>query len=166
MSERLCLDCGGPLRKVRKDYRFTASGLNNVVLRKIEVLVCDTCKIEIPRIPRLNDLMSTIALAIIAKPYKLEGQEIRFLRKFLGLTGEKFAKILNIDKSHLSRVENGSLPVSDMADRLVRLVVLGLGPGLEGKARTVISKFELIKPSKRFKVLVDPDTRTYEYKAA
>lgn len=166
MSERICIECGGALRKTRKDYHFTASGLDNVVLKKIDVLVCDACKTETPRIPRFNDLMSTIALAIIAQPYKLEGQEVRFLRKFLELTGEKFAKILNIDKSHLSRVENGSLPVSDMADRLIRLVSLGLGSGLEGKARAVIGKFEVIKPTKRFKVMVDPATRTYEYKAA
>src|SRR5437764_3334525 len=106
-----CLECGGALRVTRKDYQFDESGLDNVILKNLEVLVCDRCKTETPRLPRLNDLMRTIALAIIAKPYGLEGQDVRFLRKFLGLTSEAFAAILTVDKSHLSRVENGATRV-------------------------------------------------------
>src|SRR5947209_16449448 len=143
-----CLECGGALRAVRKDYPFAESGLSNVILKNVEVLVCDRCNTETPRLPRLNDLMRTIALAVIAKPYALEGQDVRFLRKFLGLTNEAFAAILNIDKSHLSRVENGATPVSATADRLVRLIALGLGEGLGQKASDVIAKFAQIKHPK------------------
>ena len=166
MRNRICTECGEMLRNERRDYHFTESGLNNVVLKDVEMLVCDKCGIQIPRLPRLNDLMSTIALAIIAKPYKLEAQDVRFLRKFLELSSERFAKILNVDKSHLSRVENGSLPVSDMADRLIRLVVLGLGEGLEGKAKSIINRFDVAKQPKRLKLMVHPRTGSYEYKAA
>src|SRR5437016_3592241 len=140
-----CLECGRPLRLVRKKYQFTESGLDNVVLKNIEVLVCDRCKTETPRLPRMNGLMRTIALALITKPYKLDGQDIRFLRKFLGLGSEAFAAILDVDRSHLSRVENGITPVSATSDRLVRLIALGLGEGLEQKARDVIVKFTEIK---------------------
>ena len=110
--------------------------------------------------------MRTIALAIIAKPYGLEGQDVRFLRKFLGLTSEAFAAILTVDKSHLSRVENGATPVSATADRLVRLIALGLAEGLEEKARDVIAKFAQIKQAKKLRVMVDAGTRTIQYKAA
>jgi YgiT-type zinc finger domain-containing protein len=161
-----CLECGGALRLVRKDYQFAESGLDNVILKNLEVLVCDRCKTETPRLPRLNDLMRTITLAIIAKPYGLEGQDVRFLRKFLGLTNEAFAAILNVDKSHLSRVENGVTPVSATADRLVRLIALGLAEGLEEKARDVIAKFAQIKKSKKMRVTVDAGTRTFQYNAA
>lgn len=161
-----CLECGGPLRLVLREYRFAESGLDNVVLKNIEVLVCDQCKTETPRLPRLNDLMRTIALGLITKPYKLEGQEIRFLRKFLGLSNEEFAAILDVDKSHLSRVENGATPVSATADRLVRLVALGLGEGLEQKAHDVILKFTQIKQPKKLKMMVDAHTRSFQYKAA
>jgi len=161
-----CLQCRGPLRAVRKDYPFTESGLNNVVLKNVEVLVCDRCKTETPRLPRLNDLMRAIAVAMIAKPYTLDGQDVRFLRKFLGLTSEAFAAILHIDKTHLSRVENGAMAVSAMIDRLVRLVALGMGEGLEQKARDIIAGFTAIKRPKKLKVLVDAGTRAIQYKAA
>jgi DNA-binding transcriptional regulator YiaG len=161
-----CLECGRPLRLVRKAYQFAESGLDNVVLKNLEVLVCDRCKTETPRLPQLNSLMRTIAIALITKPYKLEGQDIRFLRKFLGLSSEAFAALLDVDKSHLSRVENRAMPVSATADRLVRLVALGLGEGLEQKARDIIVKFNDIKQPKKLKVLVDASTRTIQYKAA
>ena len=161
-----CLECGSAIRLTHKDYSFVESGLDNVVLKNLEVLVCDKCKIVTPRLPRLNDLMRTIALAVIAKPYGLEGQDVRFLRKFLGLTNEAFAAILNVDKSHLSRVENGATPVSTTADRLVRLIALGLGEGLEQKTKKVIAQFTQIKQSRKLKVMVNPSTRTIKYKAA
>lgn len=162
----LCTECGQPLRLIQKEHRFTESGLNNVVLKNIEVLVCDRCKTETPRLPRLNDLMRTIALALITKPYKLEGQDIRFLRKFLGLSSEAFAAILDVDKSHLSRVENGAMPVSAATDRLVRLVALGLAEGLEQKARDVIVNFSQIKKPKKLKMMIDASKRTFQYRAA
>lgn len=151
---------------VNKDYSFIESGLNNVILKNIEVLVCDCCHTETPRLPRLNELMRTIARAVIAKPYALEGEDVRFLRKFLGLTSEAFAAILDIDKAHLSRVENGTTPVSSMIDRLVRLVALGLGEGLEEKARDVIAKFTEIQKAAKLKLMVDAGKHSYQYKAA
>lgn len=159
------MECGRRLRLVRKAYQFAESGLDNVVLKNLEVLVCDRCKTETPRLPRLNSLMRTVAVALITKPYKLEGQDIRFLRKFLGLSSEAFAALLDVDKSHLSRVENRAMPVSATADRLVRLVALGLGEGLEQKAHDIIVKFSEIKQPRKLKVLVDAGTRSVQFKA-
>ena len=161
-----CLECGEALRAVRKDYLFVESGLDNVVLKNVEMLVCNRCKTETPRLFRLNDLMRTIARALIIKPYKLEGQDVRFLRKFLGLGNEAFAAILDVDKSHLSRVENGAMPVSAAVDHLVRLVALGLGDGLEERARDVIVNFTQVKRPKKLKVIVDASTRAVRYDAA
>jgi YgiT-type zinc finger domain-containing protein len=161
-----CLDCIAPLQLVRKDYPFPESGLNNVVLKNIEVLVCNRCGTETPRLPRLNDLMRTLAVAVISKPYRLEGQDVRFLRKFLGQSNEQFAAILDVDKSHLSRVENGAMPVSATADRLIRLVALGLAEGIDQKPGDLIAKFNRIKPARKLKVSVDPGTRTIKYRAA
>ena len=136
------------------------------MFKNVEVLVCGRCRTETPRLPRLNDLMRTIALAVIAKPFALEGQDVRFLRKFVGLTGEAFAAMLDIDKAHLSRVENGATPVSAMTDRLVRLIVLGIGEGLEQRARDIIARFREIKRPRKLKVLVDAGTRAVRYAAA
>src|SRR5262249_50969895 len=104
------------------------------------------------------------------KPYKLEGQDVRFLRKFLELTAEKFSRILSIDKAHMSRMENGAVPVSDQVDRLIRLIALSMAEGVDQKherAVAAISEFAHIQPAKKgLTVLVTPGTTKYEYKAA
>ena len=118
-KQQVCRECGGKDNVVRKDYRFIESGLNNVFLKDIEVVVCSGCK-ESPRIPNHDDLMRTIAVALVDKPYELAGDEVRFLRKYLGEASISFAKMFGIDRSHLSRVENGTMAISRPTDRLVR----------------------------------------------
>jgi hypothetical protein len=82
-KQRVCRECGGKDNVVRKGHRFIESGLNNVFLKDIEVVVCSGCN-ESPRIPNHDDLMRTLAVALVDKPYELAGDEVRFLRKYLG----------------------------------------------------------------------------------
>jgi putative zinc finger/helix-turn-helix YgiT family protein len=151
-KQRDCRACGAGARLVRKDYRFLESGLDNVILKDLEVVVCPKCKSEAPRIPQHDDLMRTIAVALIDKPSELTGPEVRFLRKYLGAGSEQFARTLGIDRSHLSRVENGALEVSRQTDRLVRTVALIHDPALIGKMkqlgrdRTIIARLGEIQP--------------------
>jgi len=121
---RKCRTCGGEMRIRRQNYHFTESGLENVILKQIEVLVCEQCGSLVPRIPRLNDLMRTIVIAMVAKPSELEGGEVRFLRKYMDETIEQFAAKLGMNRSHLSRIETGALSISKQTDRLVRMLVL------------------------------------------
>lgn len=132
---RACRECGGRARVVRKDYRFVESGLNNVVLKGIEVKVCSKCKSEAPRIPGHDDLMRTIAVALVDKPSQLAGEEVRFLRKYLGQGSGEFAQLLGINRSHLSRIENGAMAISRQTDRLVRTLALIHDPSLTGKLK-------------------------------
>jgi YgiT-type zinc finger domain-containing protein len=127
-----CKICGGPVDRVKKNYRFVESGLDNVILRDIEVDVCPVCG-DSPRIYRVNDVFLTIAAGLIAKPFGLTGKEVRFLRKALELNIEDFACKLGVDRSHLSRVENGAMAVSRQTDRLVRTLVLLHRPELMAK---------------------------------
>ena len=64
---KICNECGGPVEREKKDYRFVESGLDNVVLRNIEVDICPKCG-DSPRIHRINDVLLTIAAGLIAKP--------------------------------------------------------------------------------------------------
>jgi putative zinc finger/helix-turn-helix YgiT family protein len=154
MSElqRVCRGCGGNARIVRKDYRFTESGLNNVFLEKIDVVVCPQCEGESPRIPNHDDLMRTIAVALIDKPSELAGDEVRFLRKYLGRGSAEYAQMLGIDRAHLSRVENGSMDISRQTDRLVRALALIHGPDLMDKLRrmrrreAILERLSAIEP--------------------
>ena len=134
-NQRVCRECGGNAKVVRKNYRFKESGLNNVFLKDIEVVKCADCKSESPRIPNHDDLMRTIAVALIDKPSELAGDEVRFLRKYLGEGSTTFAQMLGIDRSHLSRVENGAMAISRQTDRLVRTLALVHEPTLLEKLK-------------------------------
>jgi putative zinc finger/helix-turn-helix YgiT family protein len=134
-NQRVCRECGGNAKVVRKNYRFKESGLNNVFLKDIEVVKCADCKSESPRVPNHDDLMRTIAVALIDKPSELAGDEVRFLRKYLGEGSTTFAQMLGIDRSHLSRVENGAMAISRQTDRLVRTLALVHEPTLLEKLK-------------------------------
>ena len=151
-KQRVCRECGGNARIVRKDYRFSESGLSNVFLRGVEVQVCAKCKSESPRIPNHEDLMRTISVALIDKPFELAGDEVRFLRKYLGEGGIAFAQMLGIDRSHLSRVENGAMAISKQTDRLVRTLALVRDPALLdklnrlGRYEAILERLSTIEP--------------------
>jgi len=169
-QERVCRECGGKAKVVRKNYRFTECGLENILLKNIEVVVCAKQKCESPRIPQHEDLMRTIAVALIDKPSELAGDEIRFLRKYLGEGSEHFAQMLGVDRSHLSRIENGQLPVSRQTDRLVRMLALVHEPKLLGKIKqlerydAILARLSAIQPeSDRVQVQVGHAASGYTY---
>ena len=160
-----CPVCGTDARVKREDYKFTELGLKNVVLKGIEVISCPECGLS-PRIPRMNDLMRTIAIAVILRPGRLAGEEVRFLRKHLGLTAERFSEVLGVDKTTISKWENDEDPVGTQSDRLIRLTALALGDGLQEKARELLEIFTSVRDQKKKpKIEVDPKTMEYSYAA-
>jgi len=153
MTEKtaICRECRGAVHREVKDYRFDESGLDNVILRNIEVDVCPECG-DSPRIYRIEDVFLTIAAGLIAKPFELAGKEVRFLRKTLEVGVEGFARKLGIDRSHLSRIENGALEISRQTDHLARALVLLHMPKLLEKLtamedrEVVLKRLEEIRP--------------------
>ena len=112
----------------------------------------------------MNDLMRTIAFAVVDKPYALRGEEIRFLRKYLRMTGDEFCRVLHVDRTTLSKWENNEDKVGRQSDLLIRSVALALGEGLKEKMEEVVRDFERIKKSaRRVTVSVDSQTREYKY---
>lgn len=106
----MCDECGCEMLSQRATaeapYKYDRSGLP-ILLVGIEILSCDRCGVRLPLIPKLTELHQVIADAIVAKPGKLSGPEVRFLRKHIGLSGQRFALLLGVSGAHLSRVENG-----------------------------------------------------------
>lgn len=174
-KQRVCWECGGKAKIIRKDYQFTESGLNNVFLMDVEVMACPKCKSEAPRIPNHDDLMRTIAVALIDKPSELAGDEVRFLRKYLGEGSIAFAQMLGIDRSHLSRIENGAMAISRQTDRLVRTLALVHDSALLnklkrlGRSQAILERLGAIEPETiRVRVQLDhaEDGYTYALKTA
>ena len=114
--------------------------------------------------------MRTIAVALIDKPSELAGDEVRFLRKYLGEGSAAFARVLGIDRSHLSRVENGAMEISRQTDRLVRTVALIREPALLGKLKqlgrdkAMLNRLSAIEPQANpVRVRLDHSENGYTY---
>jgi YgiT-type zinc finger domain-containing protein len=169
-----CYECGEPVERVKKDYRFVESGLDNVILCNIEVDHCPKCG-DSPLIFRIDDVFLAIAASLIAKPFELNGKEVRFLRKSMDAGVEEFARKLGVDRSHLSRLENGALAISRQTDRLVRALVLLHRPELLEKLtavetrEAVLKRLEEIKPEAAavtVELRQTPDGYTFELEQA
>jgi transcriptional regulator with XRE-family HTH domain len=106
------------------------SGLKGVALAGISIRRCVKCGAETPIIPRLGELHRVIVTGLVNKATSLRGDEIRFLRKNAGLAAQKFAALIGVDPSHLSRVETGKTRrLGRSADLLARAVVLAESRG-------------------------------------
>jgi putative zinc finger/helix-turn-helix YgiT family protein len=161
-----CMECGSEAATRKGTYRFRESGLDTVVLKEIEIVRCPACGDEIPIIPNLDGLLRTLAMAIVTSKLPLTGPEVRYLRKYLAMSGDQFARMLHTDKSTLSKWENGAVNIGSKSDLLIRAVVLHLGRGLRDEAEQVVRGFgqideESTKPPHRIEV--DSETLEYAY---
>lgn len=161
----VCTNCGQAAKVERGTYRFKECGLDGVVLQGIEVIRCASCGNEDPVIPHVSELMRVLALAVVGKPYRLTGKEVRFLRKFLGMTGEEFARLLHVDKSTLSKWENGEDRVGEQSDRLIRLITLALGDGLREKIEEIIRRTfpRIHRTPRRVGITLNTERMSYQY---
>jgi YgiT-type zinc finger domain-containing protein len=129
-----CEICKGEtsIRNVRL-YHYKESGLDNVYLDNIDVQVCTSCDEESPFIPRILDLHGVIAREIALQPMPLRGQDMRFLRKQLGMRAKEWAGLLRVDAATLSRSENGARQIGPQSDLLVRFLYIRLSEEREGR---------------------------------
>ncbi len=158
-----CSNCGADTRIVRGEYNLIKMGIPAVVIN-MEMGQCKQCDNVDPIIAHLDDLMRTVALAVVCNPSRLSGLDVRFLRKYIGKTAEEFGKLLNVDKTTISKWENDHDPVGEQSDRLIRLTVVALGDGLEEKLKAVVENLPQIGTSYRpVNIQVDLDKLSYQY---
>jgi YgiT-type zinc finger domain-containing protein len=165
-TKETCSNCGAGAIVVRGDHKFTESGLSNVTLKNIALIRCSACGNDDPIIPRLAQLMRVLALAIIGKPHRLVGEEIRFLRKYTGKTLEEFSRYLKVDKTTLSKWENNDSP-GEQSDQLIRFVTLQLGEGLREEAHAMMERLKATSHKvQKVPIRVREKKTTYEYEYA
>lgn len=158
-----CSNCGADARIERGEYNLDDLGIPAVVVN-MEKAVCGSCGNVDPVIAHMDDLMRTVALAIVCSPAGLRGRDVRFLRKYMRKTAEEFGKLLNVDKTTVSKWENEHDPVGDQSDRLIRLTAIALGEGLEGKLKQVVENLSQIGTSYRsLNIQVDLEKMSYAY---
>jgi DNA-binding transcriptional regulator YiaG len=130
------------------------------VLQGVEVAECSTCGNTDVIIPRLARIHRAIANGIANSPARLTGEQLRFLRKHLGLSGEQLGKYLHTDKTKISKWEQGEDRIGPPTDRLVRLLVVGLDNELRSEVSAVAEHLPQIsdEPGKDWEMHVDVET--------
>jgi putative zinc finger/helix-turn-helix YgiT family protein len=117
-----CLECKIELEvKTNQRYRYVESGLNNVYLTGVKIFHCPKCNTETPELPNIKTLHLCIALEIIENHRKLTGEEIKYLRKNLGMKSKALAAKLGYEPEVFSKYENNKSPIGDHGDRSLRL---------------------------------------------
>jgi len=112
----------------RENVKYDASGLPSVTLVGVEVSRCPECADEEVTIPNIEGLHRALALAIVSKRPRLAPEEIRFLRKYLGLSSGDFAQHIGVSPETVSRWELGRSAMGTTADRLLRMLVVTRQP--------------------------------------
>lgn len=122
-----CANCDSTKELKREiiTHRFKESGLDNVTLHGVKLYRCTKCGEAFYDFGDVNQLNGLIADILLRKKDLLTGQEIRFLRTHAGYSSEMFSRIIGLDKTSLSRIENGRAKVSTQVNMIVRFVVVG-----------------------------------------
>ena len=105
-------------------YRYTESGLDNIYLvNGFERL--STPRGESVRVFNEEGLLEAIGCWLVTEKKWLNGKEVRFLRKELGLTQQDLSAILGIDVQAFARWETGRRSrQAASADRLLRVLYI------------------------------------------
>ena len=119
---RRCAECGAEQHEERETTDYPESGLSNVQLLNVPVWVCANNHREL-EIPAVNQLHELLAYLVLRKPARLDGAEIRFLRRRIDMPAKSFAAKIGITAVQLSRLENGSRPITHPVDLLIRLTI-------------------------------------------
>ena len=102
-------------------YRYTESGLDNVMVHGVNFLTDDAGEAVIT-IPNILGLHRAIATAIVTKTASMTGKELRFLRTEMGMTQAELAAIVHREPLAISRWERGEVENIDTnAETLIRL---------------------------------------------
>jgi len=98
-------------------------------------------------IPHHDKLMAVAAVYRCTLPRRLNGKEMKFIRKAINKSAVDWADHLSTDKSTLSRWESNKQPMSINAEKLLRLTALAFlcsdTPGIEIDSKKIsLMKYE------------------------
>ena len=116
--------CGNKLTTLKKDYKYIESGLDNIVFIGIPVFECKQCGEEFPEIKNIELIHNIIAFILVKKESLLNGKEIKFIRKQMGLNEKDFAALISVDPVSVSRWENLKSEISITNDKLIRMLFI------------------------------------------
>ncbi len=143
-----CPMCHENMVARQEPYHYEESGLDFIYLQGINIFYCEKCGECVVPIPDVDQLNQLICRRLISRNELLTGQEIRFLRKNIGVKAQKFAKLIGVDRSTLSRWENDDRSANETADKLVRLIYCTIrGIPIEEIQNLIRDRFDEIQAS-------------------
>jgi DNA-binding transcriptional regulator YiaG len=116
-----CIECGKSMESRREDRAL--DGLPDVTVADLAIEHCPACGATEEVWPEMEPMYRALAAAILAKPYRLTGAEVRVLRNVLGWTAVELAAHLGVSSSQVSRWENDREPIGPTADRMLRAIL-------------------------------------------
>jgi DNA-binding transcriptional regulator YiaG len=122
LVSRDCYECSREMIGMRENYPYTEVGLKSVTLTNVLVYHCK-CGAIFAELPCVEQLHFMIAFDLLRKATILSGEEVRYLRKWVGYSSAELAEVTGYSPSIISRWENDKADVKKEPDRLLRLVV-------------------------------------------
>lgn len=109
---------------VVEDYNMEALGAPFTVVLKNGVSKKHDPKTGAEKIiiPDLKGLIGAVVRSRVLHPRKLGGDEVKFLRKSLGIKAKDLAEFLGMTPEHFSRCENGTKVLAPSSEKLFRIL--------------------------------------------
>jgi DNA-binding transcriptional regulator YiaG len=122
-----CSLCGQPFnsRELIYEHQDKILGYPVVLHRAVERKTCE-CGHKVDFTPDVPGLMAAVAAYRILMPHKLNGLEIKKIRKATGLKGIELSDKLSVTPETISRWENDKEPIRVEAERGLRLKLLSI----------------------------------------
>jgi putative zinc finger/helix-turn-helix YgiT family protein len=134
------------MKKAKGDYRYTESGLDNILLTGVTIYKC-ACGEVMPELKDVERIHRTIADVLVKKNTRLSGKEVRFLRKETGMSSKELAGLLSVSPVTVSRWESGKEKVGSVSDKLIRMLYVQMMQERSHKVCVgVVSDIKSIKP--------------------
>lgn len=107
------------------EYVFSGvEGMTFVLHNAVTRGTCKDCGEDNFYIPNRPGLMAAAVVHRATIDLKLNGAEVRFFRKMMKFPAKALAEILEVTPEHLSRVENGKIPISNAGEKLLRVLAV------------------------------------------
>jgi len=117
-----CRECSHAMKRALEDYRYTESGLENVVLEKAPVYVCPDHGVQAVTLQNVQGIHEAIAAALLKLKRPLRGVEMRFLRKHRAWSQAGLACRLGVTEVTVSRWETEAPPIGIANEQRLRLL--------------------------------------------
>lgn len=118
-----CEQCGAHLvRRIRRRYPYTDSGLTGVFLRTVPVYVCRRHGVQAVVLRGLDRIHGGIKWDLLNRGTPFTPAEVRFLRKYDDWTQDELADRLGVHKITVAKRETGRAPIGPAYQRLLYLL--------------------------------------------